>query len=62
MFAAKHTPIPETITFLLDRGADPQIRDQNYNRAIDYARENKNLANTEALKRLEEASRIKVIR
>jgi ankyrin repeat protein len=62
ILAAKYTQDPDSILLLLDRGADPHLRDKKDNRAIDYARKNKALAGTEALKRLEKVSRVKVIR
>jgi ankyrin repeat protein len=62
IMTAKYTEEPDSILFLLDRGADPHLRDKKDNRAIDYARKNKALAGTEALKRLEKVSRVKVIR
>ena len=57
MLAAWKTPNPETITTLLDLGADPKAKDSSGRMAIDFARVNKNLTNTDALKRLEEVSK-----
>ena len=48
---------PEVVDVLLDAGADANARDDDGNRALDYARVNERLNGTEALRRLEEASR-----
>ena len=48
---------PEVITTLLELGADPKVKNGDGKMAIDYARENEKLENTEVLRRLEEASR-----
>ena len=45
------------IMILLDAGADPKAKDVSGKMAIDYARENPSLKDTDALKRLEEVSR-----
>ena len=47
----------EVITALLALGADPKAEDGKGKTAMDYARKNKNPENTEAFRRLEEASR-----
>ena|GEM_PF-4830183 len=44
---------PEIIICLLDFWADPNIVDKNGRKALDYANENKNLQNTEALRKLD---------
>ena len=48
---------PKVITLLLDLGADPKAKDSSGKMAIDHARKNKNLKNTDVLKKLEEISR-----
>ena len=48
---------PEVITTLLELGADPKVKNGDGKMAIDYARENEKLENTEVLRRLEEASK-----
>ena len=48
---------PEAVCLLLDAGADATLKDSEGKRALDYARENEKLNGTEALRRLEEASR-----
>jgi ankyrin repeat protein len=45
-------PKPETITALLNAGADPKIKDIYGMRAADYAKDNENLAGTEAYQNL----------
>jgi ankyrin repeat protein len=59
MAAAFSNVNPEVITVLLKLGADPKLKNihDKDNMAIDYARRNRNLNNTETLKRLEEISR-----
>jgi ankyrin repeat protein len=57
MWAAWKNPNPEVIITLLENGADPKEKN-NYGRiALSYARENEQLNNSEALKKLEEVSR-----
>ena len=51
------THLSEVITTLLNFGADPKAKDNNGKRAIDYARKNSRLEGSDALKKLEEASR-----
>jgi len=48
---------PEAITFLLDSGANPKLKANNGKMAIDYARERSSLIKSDALRKLEEASR-----
>ena len=57
MWAAEHNSNLEVITTLLELGTDPKAKDKDGKRAIDYARENPKIKNTEALKKLEAASR-----
>jgi len=57
MFAAAKNPNPDVILALLNTGADVHIKDLSGRKAIDYARENKSLKGTEALRLLEQASR-----
>jgi len=58
MVAAISCYNPEVIVTLLELGADPKVQNKNDrdNMAIDYARSNYNLKNTDALKKLEELS------
>ena len=59
ILAALRTNNPEMITVLLKAGADPKAR-CNFvgSRAIDFARGNPHLKDTDALKKLEKASRL----
>jgi len=57
MFAAQLSSDPEVITTLLEFGADPNMIDANGAKAISYAKSNRDLRNTEALRRLEKVSR-----
>ena len=57
LILAAFSPNPEAITILLEAGADPKARDDSGRMAIDYATENANLENTNALRQLELASR-----
>jgi len=57
ILAAWKTSNPEAITIFLDLGIDPKAKDIYGKMAMDYAKGNKNLRNTDALKRLEEVSR-----
>jgi len=50
--AAMHTRTPEVIITLLDLGADQKATDDSGKTALDYANENENLQNTDALRRL----------
>jgi hypothetical protein len=45
------------ITALLHFGADPKAKDSSGKMTIDYARENEKLKDSDAFKKLEEASR-----
>ena len=55
--AAQSNPDPEVIVVLLNLGADPKVKDNYGEMAIDYARRNEKLKNTEALRSLEEVSK-----
>ena len=57
MVAAGWNFNPEVLNVLLKAGADVNEKDKNGRRAVDYARGNKRLAGTDALKRLEELSK-----
>ena len=61
MEAARDNPDPfdrkATIPALLALGADPKAKDNSGKMAIDYARENVELQDTDVLKKLEEVSR-----
>jgi ankyrin repeat protein len=57
MYAAKVTKNPEVIITLLKAGADTKVKDRDGNTALDYTDVNDNLAGTDALKQLEEASK-----
>jgi len=58
MFAAMNPNAnPDVIIALLELGANPKAKDDSGRMAIDLARKNEKLKNTEALRRLEEASR-----
>jgi ankyrin repeat protein len=61
MEAARDNPDPfdrkATIPALLALGADPKTKDNSGKMAIDYARENVELQDTDVLKKLEEVSR-----
>jgi ankyrin repeat protein len=66
ILAAEHCSKPEVITLLLDSGANPAKKriifqdrgsDDATKLAIDYARENENLKDTDILRRLEEETR-----
>ena len=56
MRAAISNSNPEVITAFLSLGADPQLKDNSGKMAIDYARNNEKLRDTDVLKKLEEAS------
>ncbi|MCL2673581.1 MAG: ankyrin repeat domain-containing protein [Alphaproteobacteria bacterium] len=57
MSAAVNSSNPEVITTLLRLGADSKVRDRHGKMAIEFARENPRLRNTDAFRALEEASR-----
>jgi ankyrin repeat protein len=54
MFAARFSANPEVIKILLEKGADAKAKDKNGKKAIDYARENPAILNSEVLSQLEE--------
>jgi ankyrin repeat protein len=54
MWAARRNPNPEVIITLLELGSDPKVYSDNGMMPIDYAKINKELENTEALRKLEE--------
>ena len=56
IWAALYNTNPEVITTLLKFGADAKIRDVSGKIAIDYAKENENLINTDAFWKLNDAS------
>lgn len=55
--AAAKTHNPEMITALLKAGADAKAKTNKGFTALDYAKANKSLEGTDALKQLEEASK-----
>jgi len=57
MWAAMYYEVPDRIIELLDAGADAAVRDNSGKSVLDYARENWRFARTEAMRRLEAASR-----
>ena len=57
MYAAKVTKNPEVITILLNAGADAKAKDHDGNTALSYTDINDNIAGTDALRQLEEASK-----
>jgi uncharacterized protein len=57
MHAAEHTTNPHIIHALLDAGADPTLTTTYGDTALSYARDNPALKGTDALTRLEQASR-----
>jgi ankyrin repeat protein len=57
IIAAQRNSHPEITKILLDAGAKKNIKDKNGLRAIDYAKKNEKLANTEALKKLHELTK-----
>jgi ankyrin repeat protein len=56
MLAARYNRNSEVINALLDNSADARIKDNEGRRAIDYAAQNKNLDDTDALSRLKKLS------
>ena len=57
MWAAAYNSNPETIIRLLKAGADAKAKNKKGKTAFDYARENKAMKNTDALKKLDETSK-----
>jgi ankyrin repeat protein len=57
MWAGAYNSNPETIITLLKAGADAKAKNKKGKTAFDYARENKAMKSTDALKKLEEASK-----
>jgi ankyrin repeat protein len=57
IYAATQNTNPEVIMVLLNAGADAQAKDKGGRTAFDYARYRTVLKNTDALKKLEEASK-----
>ena len=55
MIAALYNKNPEIISILLRNGADVKAKDKYGKRAIDYAKRNEKLKNTDALRELEKA-------
>ena len=56
MTAAAFNANPEVITALLKLGADPKAKDSSGKTALDYAKENEKLKNTDAFWKLNDAS------
>ena len=56
MYAASDN-VPTIVGALLDVGANTGIRNKQGKRAVNYARKNRKLTDSEALKRLENGSR-----
>lgn len=52
MWIARRTLDPEVIIFLLENGADTKVRDNDGRMAIDHARRNENIVNTDAFEKL----------
>ena len=57
LMIAAFKSIPETIATLLEFKADPKVKNKDNMMAIDYARRNEKLKNTDVLNKLEEISR-----
>jgi ankyrin repeat protein len=57
MVAARYNQSPEVIATLLKAGADAKAKDSVGKTAFDYAQGNAKLKGTDALKKLEEASK-----
>lgn len=57
MWAAARNRSPEVVTALLDAGADAKAKDRQGRTAFDYAHQNANLRETDAYRKLEEASK-----
>ena len=56
MYAAGNNPDPEVLNILLGAGADPKAKDEYERMAIDYAKNNEKLVNTDAFWKLNDAS------
>jgi ankyrin repeat protein len=56
MWAARHNENPEVIMTLLKAGANAKAKDSKEKTAFDYAKANKMLKGTDALRQLQEAS------
>jgi len=56
MCAARYSPNPEVVTTLLKAGADVKAASKEGKRAVDYARDNEKLKDTDAYQELEKAS------
>ena len=54
MLAAQHNPNPKALTALLEAGADAKAKNNEGKTALDYARMNEKLKDTEALRLLED--------
>ena len=57
MRAAYYNNNPEIINVLLDAGADPNVKNKDGIRAVDFLRWRRSMRDTEAMRRLEAASR-----
>jgi len=57
MGAAAFNRNPGMVTALLKAGADAKVKDNKGKTALDYAQKNEKLKGTDALRRLEEASK-----
>ncbi len=55
MWAARHNENPEVIMALLKAGANAKAKDSKEKTAFDYAKANKMLKGTDALRQLQEA-------
>lgn len=53
MLAARNSKDPGVLNVLLDAGADTSIKNKQGKTALDFARENENIKNSDVLKRLE---------
>ena len=56
MFAVFSNANPEVITALLELGADPKAKDNSGKMAIDYVKEKEKFKDTDALRKLNDAS------
>jgi ankyrin repeat protein len=57
MWAAARNRSPEVIAALLDAGADAKVKDRQGRTAFDFAQQNASLKETDAYRKLEEASK-----